>query len=128
MGGLTYIVGDMTESLVGAIRDRDRTAAEEALRHIVGARLPVRELAQLSGQRFRDVGFTHTAWRWVEAKGTVVLVVGLPSWEKILVELKVIYPGMTKTPRLIFRLETEDPHLLPLVLEQAMRQWRRFRH
>lgn len=126
---LLYLVcADASSRLQRAIAKRNLYRTTSALKELIGASLPdIHMPSSTIDTVYRKTAGPHVAWKWVSARGMLTLLaeVKLPDWDRIVVTAFVTYPGITKTPRQLYRNEASTVASLPELVRQAVRQFER---
>lgn len=126
---LLYMVrADSSSRLKRAMKKQHIYRTTAALKELVGSSLPdIHMPSSTIDTVYRKTAGPHVAWKWVSARGmlTLLVEVPLPNWDRIVVTAFVTYPGITKTPRQLYRNETNVAAAVPELVHQAVRQFER---
>ncbi len=119
------VVADSKSRLSRALTRRDYISAENAMRTIVEAALPVPRvnIERVVDGQYRKTPGPHVAWKWVTATGTTVLLTHAPvqEWGKIEVSSFITYPGLSKRTSLLYHDGTWDAAVVPMLVKRAVK-------
>ncbi len=124
---LRMVQADAQSQLQRAMEKQRHYDATRALKAMVEASLPDRHMPGSNIDTvYRKTSGPHVAWKWVTARGVLVLLAEIPResyWTRIVLTAFVDYPGLSRPKRMIYRDETEDIRNLPSLVAQAVRQF-----